>query len=321
MMSLGNRQGDHVTKIVVTGAAGFIGSHLCNKLSKFSDTQVLGIDNLRAGDWGRLHPSVERLSLDISTVTNEEWRDILKGTDLLFHLAAEKYNSSRSSPDQLIRTNVFGTQRLFASAALSKVKRTVFASSLYAYGLIGSSPMNECDVPQPHTLYGASKLMGEGIARSIGVEHGLSWNVARLFFIYGPRQHADGGYKSVILKNLERIKAQQTPTVFGSGTQVLDYVYIDDCTDALISLGLSNMDRMIVNVSTGTGISVRNLIDLLFTITDSTSKDVLNLPPDWTDGTIRVGLPNQIMTHFGWVPRTTIDQGLKEVWKWMKESD
>ena len=122
-------------KILVTGAAGFIGSHLCRYLAQISDAQIIGIDNLRSGDWSRTPDIVERVEADIGIVTPTEWADMCDGVDLVFHLAAEKYNSSRSTPDKLMLTNVIATEHLARAAALAGVRRFVFTSSLTADSL------------------------------------------------------------------------------------------------------------------------------------------------------------------------------------------
>jgi UDP-glucose 4-epimerase len=187
-------------RIVVTGAAGFIGGHLCRRVKQTLGADIVAVDSLRSGDWMRTPSGLVQLQRDIAEIDFTEWLNILKGVDVLFHLAAEKYNSSKSSPEQLLRTNVLATERLFRAAASSNVKRVVFTSSLYAYGSMGPRKMLETDLPRPRTLYGASKIMGEHLLHAIGKEAGLSWNVARLFFIYGSGQFAEGGKKTVIVK-------------------------------------------------------------------------------------------------------------------------
>ena len=305
-------------KVVVTGAAGFIGGHLCTQLLDRGVARVIGIDSLRSGDWSRTPTGVDRDQRDISDISLEEWSAILCDTDVLFHLAAEKYNSSKSSPDKLMQANVIATEHLFRAAALSGVKRTVFTSSLYAYGSMGPETMVESQTPSPRTLYGSSKVMGENILRSLDHEIGLSWNVARLFFIYGPHQHAEGGYKSVILSNFERIIRGESPVVFGDGNQSLDYVYINDCVRALIELGQSEHDRAIVNVSTGTATTVNELTALMLEIAESGLAPTF-AKEDWTAGSRRSGDPTLIGQLFGWTSTTPMSKGLQFVYDWLNE--
>lgn len=301
---------------LVTGAAGFIGGALCRRLHGYGE-KIVGVDNLRSGDWSRVPASVVRIERDISDISLEEWTTLLQGIDTVFHLAAEKYNSSKSTPSRLIAANVTATERLFRACAMVGVRRTVFTSSLYAYGSLGPEIMSETDRAEPITLYGASKLMGEGMLRSIDREIGLSWNVARLFFIYGPRQFADGGYKSVVLVNFERLLRGEAPVVNGSGGQRLDYVFVDDCVDALVSLANNPIDRKIVNVSSGRGVSVNELTARMSSI-HGFSGSPRYAEADWTDGTSRVGDPSLIEQLFDWRPKTSIEEGLQRVHEWMR---
>ncbi len=133
-------------RVTVTGAAGFIGSHLSRALAAEHD--VIGIDNGRSGDWNRVADSVARHNLDITAPDASDWADLLRDTDVLFHLAAEKYNSSRTTPQRVIDTNITATARLFEGAARAGVQQVVFTSSLYAYGSVGPEPMSEEQVLQ-----------------------------------------------------------------------------------------------------------------------------------------------------------------------------
>ncbi len=243
----------HLTdaRVLVTGAAGFIGSALTERLVTTHGCEVVAIDNERSGDWGRLDVPVERIHRPIEALSVEEWAELCAGVDFLFHLAADKYNSPGSTAERIIDVNVAAFQRLLQGCVRNDLGKVVFTSSLYAYGSMGPDPMSESDIPSPTTMYGASKVMGEHLLRIATRDHGLRWSAARLFFIYGPRQYAEGGYKSVILSNFERILDGQAPVIHGDGKQALDYVYIDDCIDALVALAGDKTDGMTLNVGSG----------------------------------------------------------------------
>lgn len=304
--------------VLVTGAAGFIGGHLCEKLARLDVHEILGVDSLRAGTWVRVPASIRKVELEISTVSLDGWIELLANVDVLFHLAAEKYNSSKSTPQRLINTNVSATETILRAAAIAKVQRVVFTSSLYAYGSTGPMPMCEGDTPQPNTLYGASKLMGEHLLASIDRELGLSWNCARLFFVYGPHQYANGGYKSVIISNFERLLRGERPLVNGDGLQKLDYVYVDDCVDALISLATSPVDRKIINVASGAPISVLDLTKMMSATAGSELQPIFQ-GQDWTHGTSRWGCNEFAATHFGWSSAVRLVEGLASTFKWMQK--
>lgn len=306
-------------RYLITGGAGFIGSHLANSLISERAESVVVVDNLRSGDWSRLHPDVERVEGDISQFEISDWQMLLSNVDVVFHLAAEKYNSSKSTPEKLINTNVLAMDRLGRAASNCDVKRLVFTSSLYAYGSLGPNPMCEGDECLPNTLYGASKLMGEGILRSISKEQKLSWNIARLFFIYGPNQFAEGGYKSVIISNFERMISGEKPIIRGDGKQSLDYVYIDDCVNSLRILADSKTEHQIVNIASGSPVSINELTKQMKDIADF-KENPKTEPSDWTNGSSRWGSPAMAEDIFGLKCQTSVFEGLSSVYRWMKSN-
>jgi UDP-glucose 4-epimerase len=299
---------------LVTGGAGFIGHHLVERLLG-EGHRVIVVDNERSGHWDRVDPRAERDGRGIEQLDLDAWTERLAGVDVLVHLAAEKYNSSHSTPERVLEVNVTATERLFRAAALAQVGKVIFTSSVYAYGSMGPETMQEDARPEPVTHYGASKLMGEHLLRAIARDVPFRWSVARLFFIYGTRQYAEGGYKSVIVSNFERIAAGVRPTIRGTGEQVLDYVHIDDCLDALRLLEDPRFDGATVNVATGAGPSINELTTTMSEIADYHDGSE-TVAADWTDGSRRVGEPRTLLAA-GWTPRVDLRDGLRGVWNWM----
>jgi UDP-glucose 4-epimerase len=298
-------------KAIVTGAAGFIGAHLVESLVA-DGTSVVGIDDERTGDWSRLRVSCTELRRDLTTFSDSEFDELVRDADVVFHLAAEKYNSSKATPERVIDTNVAATSRLFAAAAANDA-RVVFTSSLYAYGSRGPHAMAETDVLEPNTVYGASKAMGEYLLRSAARDRGLGWAVARLFFVYGPNQFAEGGYKSVIVKNFERLRQGLPPIIVGDGEQQLDYVYVDDVVDALKQLAHPRHDGMILNLGTGRGISINEITGLMSALAGYDGP-LEWAPPDWTAGSRRVADVARALEVLKWAPRS-VEEGLIQVWE------
>jgi UDP-glucose 4-epimerase len=136
---------------------------------------------------------------------------------------------------------------------------------------------------------------------------------ARLYFIYGPNQDAGTGYPSVITKNFERIDAGQRPLVYGDGSQTLDYLYIDDCIDAILMLMNAQNRHRIYNICSGSYISIRELTDLMIGISKSKLKP-MQCDPDWTQGTIRSGSCSRILNEYGWQPKVNLLEGLRMVY-------
>ncbi len=300
-------------KVVVTGAAGFIGSHLVRRLAACGAT-VTGIDNERSGLWSRVPVDLCRaVHADFAHCSDAELAEALAGADVLFHLAAEKYNSSKSSPQKVIDVNISGTQRLFEAALAAGVRQTVFTSSLYAYGSLGPEDMKESDVLRPITTYGMSKVAGEDILRSLRFRYGFSSAVARLFFVYGPGQFAEGGYKSVIVSNFERLARGGSPIVFGDGRQELDYVYVDDVVRALIMLADPDTDGTTVNIGSGRGYSINEVTEAMLLVAGAQVRPEFG-DPDWTHGSRRVGSRDLAEQSLAWVPDIDFETGLRAVW-------
>lgn len=301
-------------KAVITGAAGFIGAAL-GRVLVGQGFQVMGIDNERSGDWTRVG-DIERVDADIAELTAEQWAQLLADSDVVFHLAAEKYNSSKSSPDRVVETNVAAMVRMLAGIRTAAVPKVVFTSSLYAYGSMGPLPMKESDIPEPDTYYGMSKVAGELMLRAAQRDFGLHWSVARLMFVYGPRQWAAGGYKSVIMTNFERMLRGEEPVINGDGLQELDYVFIDDVVDALLSLAQPKNDFRLCNIGSGAGTSVNDLTEAMMRIAGYHGEPRF-APPDWTAGSSRVGDVSRAAHDLGWRPKTALDTGLTNVWSWL----
>jgi UDP-glucose 4-epimerase len=255
------------------------------------------------------------LTQDLRRATPEELRALLSGAEVLFHLAAEKHHSARSAKD-IVDVNITATHRLFEVATQAGVRKIVFASSLYAYGSMGPEVMTESQTPEPRTVYGVSKLTGEHLLRTVTAGTDTSWAAARLFFVYGPRQYAQGGYKSVIISNFERIARGDHPTIRGDGSQALDYIYIDDAVRALRHLAVDAVPAGIYNVASGSAVSIGELTDLMIR-TASTKLAPRFVPADWTAGSIRVGDASLIRATTGWRPRVGLEAGLKSTWGWV----
>ena len=305
------------SRALVTGAAGFIGAHLVDTLLD-TGIEVVGVDNERSGDWSRVDTRCERVSGDISLMSADDFARATAGCDVVYHLAAEKYNSSLSTPSRVIDTNISATQRLIEGASASGVRKIVFTSSLYAYGSLGPEAMSETDVPLPRTMYGLSKLAGEHLLRVAGLSSGLEWAAARLFFTYGTRQYAEGGYKSVIVANFERLRDGDRPLIVGDGLQVLDYIHVSDVVAGLIRLAGPEYREVVVNIGSGIGPTINELTATMCEVAGLPCRPV-NGPPDWTAGSRRVA-DVALMQSMGLGVSVDLASGLREFWEWLNRN-
>lgn len=307
---------------MVTGGAGFIGSHLVRHLRGLGVKRIVIIDSLRYGDPANLggeEKNVELVPFRLGSADSAPLQTAMKGVDYLFHLAAEKHNQSLDSPIEVLRSNVEGMHTLLQIAVDAGVKKVVFSSSLYAYGRTSGEPFDEAELPRPWTVYGISKLAGENLLTHFAQNRQLAGVALRYLFVYGPRQFAGMGYKSVIMKNGERLRDGLAPTIYGSGKQTLDYVFVDDVVDATVRAMQSNVQSEVINIGSGVPTTVSKLIDTLTTISGRKIQPEF-LPPDWTEGSYRVGQVDKAERLLGWKATTAIEDGLRRTYEWMTQN-
>ncbi len=303
-------------RVLVTGAAGFIGSHLSNYLIN-RGVQVVGLDNLSSGTWDRCDSRVKRVNLDLSTATLGDLVKVVADCNFVYHLAAVKLHNQLNDSEVIFRNNISGTKNLLQAVGVSGVKKFFFASSVYAYGSTGPEPMAESDSCKPYNNYGLSKLWGEYAVMISAKEFGFDFTIARLFFIYGPKQFAEGGYKSVIVKNLERIQNGLPFEVNGDGRQALDYVYVEDCIEAIWRL--TNLtSSALVNICSGKPTSIVEIADLMQRLTINTG--IEQAPSDETKGTVRFGDTSKLKQLIPGFEVRSFESGLRATVESMKLS-
>jgi UDP-glucose 4-epimerase len=305
--------------VLVTGGAGFIGSHLVRALVQRGARKVVALDSLRYGDPGNLGATerVELVRHELGTSPHAQLAAALRGVTHVFHLAAEKHNQSKDAPGDVVRANITGMVELLAQADVAGVQKVVFSSSLYAHGRYAGAPLAEDDVPEPRTIYGITKLAGEHLLRHFA-DAGLASVALRYFFVYGPRQWAGTGYRSVIVKNFERLLAGQDVLVLGDGRQELDYVYVDDVVDATIAAMARPVTDTVINIGSGTGTPIAALLAEMVRVSGRPAGAVHG-PPDWTAGTRRIATVDRAAALLGWRATTSLADGLARTLAWMKD--
>jgi len=232
----------------VTGGAGFIGTHLCKHLHD-SGHQIISLDCNHVGDkpWGCVNADI-RDSLE------------LDGIDIIVHLAAQiSVPISIEHPDETLSVNVDGTSSIIAAAESSGVKRILFASSAAVYGESDQVPVSEEAPLTPQSPYAVSKIIGEELLRRSEIE---SCSL-RFFNVYGPNQSAEGGYAAVIPAFKKAIAEGKECTIFGDGTQIRDFIHIDDLV-RIIGLAIAAEKLPLeLNIASGEATSLLDLIEIL----------------------------------------------------------
>ncbi len=260
---------DPPVRILVTGAAGFIGSHTVDQLLAQGAT-VLGVDNLSTGHRHNLADAEKspRFSFEESDITEAEAFDALVADFLpqsIVHLAAlVSVPAGEEDPMKNFRLNVVATQNVAESARRHGVKRIVFASSAAVYGNADSLPLEENIATVPVSQYGTAKLMSEKLLAAYACSYGLSAICFRFFNVYGPRQDPSSPYSGVVSIFANRYRSAKPVTIFGNGEQSRDFIYVGDIArgNTAAALDLSLPDG-VYNRCTGKAQSLLDLVAIL----------------------------------------------------------
>ncbi len=249
-------------RYLVTGGAGFVGSHLVDYLlSRGHAVRVL--DNFSTGKRERIPSGVEVVEADIRTY--EHIRSAFDGVDGVFHLAAlPSVQVSLEHPDETHAVNVTGTVNVLLASRDARVRRVVYAASCAAYGDQTTLPCHEEMTPHPNTPYALQKYIGEQYAKLFTSCYGVQTVALRFFNIYGPQLPFSGAYASVIGIFLQKKSSGQALTITGDGKQTRDFVYVEDIVRALLAAMESARvgNGEVINVGSGIETSVNTIADL-----------------------------------------------------------
>jgi len=297
---------------LITGGAGFIGSHLAEALvAKGVNVRVL--DNFDRGrdtnlEAAKKNGNVEVIKGDIRQ--KETVRKAMKGVDYVYHEAAVCINKSVKFPEEAIDVNIWGTVNTVLAAKEENVEKLVFASSASVYGNPRQIPMTEEHGFYPETPYCVSKIAGENFIKIYSKD--INYVIFRYFNVYGPRQPLDAYYTSVILSFIKKFENNETPVVHGDGTQSMDFVHVRDIVQANVLAIEKNVSKETFNVAGGTETSVNDIIAYLNEIYGK------NVKPNYQKEIHvyvkrRLASIDKIMSMLSYYPTITIKDGLKEI--------
>src|SRR3990167_7171859 len=294
-------------KILVTGGAGFIGSHLVDRLIE-EECKVVVLDNLSKGRLENLNNEADFERIDIS---NNQFTNLIKKIkpDIVFHLAAQSdIGQSLEDPQKDILINFLATQSLLDGVKELKIKKIVFASSAAVYAESKKLPIEEEDLKKPISLYGVSKLCSEYLLRNYHKIYGLPYASLRFANVYGSRQDmsSEGGVVAIFI---DKILKSSKATIFGDGTQTRDFVYVSDVVDACLSSLKDNVFGEF-NIGTEEETSIVNLYKKLIGLTGV--KDNRKFEKRKILEVKRSSLSYEKFRDIcGWKPKVDLDQGLK----------
>jgi UDP-glucose 4-epimerase len=296
-------------KFLITGAAGFLGSALANRLAR-QGHQVRGLDDLSTGDPNALSPDVHFTRGDVND-RPKLWT-LLQDVDCVYHLAARVLVAeSILYPGQYNFVNVGGTVSLMEAMRDVTVRRVVFISSGSVYGLQGKQPLNEDAPLNPHSPYAVSKLASEYYVHTIGKLWAIESVCLRVFNAYGPGQPLPPSHPPVIPNFLNQAVRNGTLVVHSDGGQTRDYVFVDDVVDAMVAAAnAKDVNGLNINVGSGTETSVRELANLVMKITQSEAEVIYN--PRTDPGVSRMCADLSLARKkLGYRARTSLSEGLR----------
>lgn len=294
-------------KSLVTGGAGFIGSHLTDRLLSMGQ-EVVVIDNFSNGRPQNLSRHAGNKNLTVQTADIAEFEKIephFKGVDWVFHIAAlADIVPSIENPAQYHRSNVDGTISVLEASRKHGVKKLVYAASSSCYGIPDTYPTPETAPIRPQYPYALTKNIGEQMVMHWGQVYKLPAVSLRYFNVYGPRSRTSGTYGAVFGVFLAQKLKNKPYTVVGDGTQTRDFTFVSDVVEACVAAAQSNLKNEIFNVGSGRPVSVNRLVELL-------GGEVVYVPkrpgePDCTHADV-----TKIRKSLNWTAKVSIEEGVK----------
>ena len=307
-------------RVLVTGAAGFIGSHLVDRLVE-EGAEVVAIDNLKDGDLSNLAESMDKIEFhEIDVRDFESLKEVMDGVEIVFHLAANaNVPYSVDNPKYDFETNALGTFNVLKLSLDLDVEKVVYASSAAVYGEPVYVPIDEEHPLNPISPYGASKLAGERLGFAYFKTYGLPFVSLRIFNTYGPRQR-----RYVMYDFLRKLKENPNRLeVLGSGEQIRDFCYVKDCVEAFVLACKSgNAAGEAFNIAGGNPISIRDLAFLIVKILGLDGRtEVMFTGESWKGDIVKLYADiTKIKDKLGLEPKVGLEEGIVRLKRWFYEN-
>jgi len=311
--------GSSMAVYVVTGGAGFIGSHIVEELLRRGEN-VKVVDNFSTGKRQNVqvfNSKAEIIEADIADAKN--LAEFLQGADYVIHQAAiPSVPKSILDPLKSHHANVNGTLNLLLASRDAGVKRLVYASSSSLYGDSPTLPKHEGMMPNPLSPYGAQKLFGEMYCRVFTKAYGLETVSLRYFNVFGPRQDSTSQYSGVLALFIPAVLQGRRPTIYGDGLQSRDFTYVQNVVEAnLLACQLPGVAGQVFNIACGDRITVNSM---LHHITKITGNDIAPVYAESRAGDIKHSQADitRAKEHLGYEPKISFEEGLRHTIEWYR---
>jgi UDP-glucose 4-epimerase len=307
-------------RILITGGAGLIGSHIADLVAERPVREIVILDNFIRG---RRKNLARALASGRVTIVEGDIRDrklvaeVMHGIDVVFHQAAIRITLCAEDPRLALEVLVDGMFNITEAAVKAKVRKIVAASSASIYGMAEEFPTTEKQHPYANrTFYGAAKAFNEGILRSFCDMYDLPYIALRFFNVYGPRMDIFGVYTEVLIRWMERIAAGKGPLIFGDGKQTMDFVYVEDIARANIAAADSDITDDVFNIASGTETSLNELAHTLLRIMGSNAP--VEYGPERKVNAVprRLADVSKAKQLLGFETRISLEEGLRRLVVW-----
>jgi UDP-glucose 4-epimerase len=307
-------------RAVITGGAGFIGSHIADQLVDAGAERITILDDFVRGRRENLAGALAsgRLDLIDGDIRDAELVDrVISGSDVVFHQAALRITQCADEPTHAVQVMVDGTQNIVEAAVRHGVKKVVAASSASVYGEPQYLPMDELHPFNNRTLYGMAKIANEQLLRAYSDMHGLPYIALRPFNVYGPRMDVHGVYTEVMIRWLDRLSQGEAPVIFGDGCQTMDFVYVGDVAGAYLLAAQSDVTDEVFNVGAGIETSLRELCQILCDEMGQTSLQPVFQPARKVNPvTRRLASTERARDRIGFEAGVSLRDGIRRLIEW-----
>jgi UDP-glucose 4-epimerase len=314
-------------RFLLIGGAGLIGSHTVDELLKEDVDKIVIYDNFSRGREENIFealkdPRVKVFELGGDLMHRDILNTAMKGIDGVFHFAALWLLHCYEYPRSAFEVNIGGTFNVLEACINNGIKRIVYSSSASVYGDALEEPMTEDHPYNNNNFYGATKIAGEHMCRSLyhrykETDQVFDYVGLRYMNVYGPRQDYRNAYVSVIMKMLDRLEDGLPPVVYGDGSQAYDFVYVGDCARANVCAMKSEATDSFYNVGTGKRTTIKELAELLLQITGSNLR-IKYEPAGLTFVKSRIGCPQKAEKEIDFTALTPLEEGLQKLIGWRK---